>query len=69
MNKKQWEILNAIKEFRRVHGYAPSIRELGTIVGLSSTSTVYRHLTKLKEGGYIVSEPGKPRTFRVIGGE
>jgi predicted methyltransferase len=39
----------------------PSIRELGQMVGLYSTSTVWGYLTSLQHHGLIQKEPGHPR--------
>lgn len=41
--------------------YSPTIREICAGVGLSSSSTVHRHLIKLEEQGYIVRKPNCPR--------
>ena len=41
-----------IKHFR-TYGYSPSIREICVDVGLSSPSTVYKHLNKLESAGKI----------------
>lgn len=34
----------------------PSIREIMDGLGVKSTSTIYSHMTKLKEGGYITQK-------------
>lgn len=46
-------------------GYAPTVREIGAEVGLSSSSTVYGHLAWLRDSGQIRSNPDQPRTWRV----
>lgn len=48
-------------------GYAPSVRELGDMVGLKSTSTVHAHLQRMNDDGLIVSEIDKPRAIKVVG--
>jgi len=66
MNERGRAILRAIEEFRRVNGYSPSIRELCSLTGVRSSSTVHSYLTRLKAEGYIASVPEKSRTLRVI---
>jgi repressor LexA len=66
LTKKQSEILAVITEYIDQHGYAPSIREIGDIMHLVSPSTVYMHLTKLKEKGLVTWEPTQPRTLRLV---
>lgn len=65
--KKQQEIYDFIK--RQVHdkGYPPSVREICVAVGLSSTSTVHGHLSRLEKKGFIKRDPTKPRTIEIIG--
>lgn len=60
-NQKQREILAFIERFQEENGYAPSVREIGSAVGLSSTSTVHSHLQKLQEQGLIARERYKSR--------
>jgi len=66
---RQNDVLNAIRQYIQENQYAPSIRELGTMVGLRSSSTVHRHLEKLKENGRIHWETSSPRTITIIKGE
>jgi SOS-response transcriptional repressor LexA len=66
LTKKQSKMLEAINAYINRKGYAPSYRELATIVNLLSASTVKGHLERLKEKGYITWESGQPRTLRVL---
>ena len=54
-----------IDKFSNKHGYPPTIRELCPLVGVASTSTVHRYLTKMASFGIISYEPTKPRTLTV----
>lgn len=56
-------VLDFLNDFVRLHGYSPSIREIGQAVGLKSSSTVYNHLRRLKQEGLIVACQQKPRTL------
>jgi repressor LexA len=49
-------------------GYPPSVREIGEAVGLSSSSTVHAHLSKLVRLGYLRRDPTKPRAIEVLVG-
>jgi len=62
---RQKEILKYIHKTIKQHGFAPSIREIGTAVGLTSSSTVHSHLNKLEINGFIKRHPSKPRTIEV----
>lgn len=39
----------------------PTVREVGEAVGLKSSQTVYKHLKKLEEAGYVQKRPGGRR--------
>ncbi len=64
--KKSYQILEYIKKSVIDRGYPPSVREICTAVGLSSTSTVHGHLTRLEKKGYIRRDPTKPRAIEII---
>jgi repressor LexA len=59
-------ILAFIKVFRREKGYSPTVREIVTGVGMSSTSVVQYHLDRLQEQGRVSRMRGQPRTLVVI---
>ena len=62
---KQKNILNFINIFVEKNGYAPSVREICTGVGLKSTSTVQYHIEKLINSGYIQKNYKKSRALTV----
>lgn len=66
LSKKQDEILEFIKSQLRSKGYPPSIREICTAVGLSSSSTVHGHLSTLERKGYIRRDATKPRAIEIL---
>ena len=66
LNPKQTAILDFIKAKTRTKGFAPSYREIGEAVNLSSTSTIQFHLNTLEKKGYIKRDPQKPRSIEVI---
>lgn len=67
LSTKRKAILEYIESFSTEHGYAPSVREIGEAVGLSSPSTVHSHLKILEEAGYLQKTGGKTRTVSVAG--
>lgn len=66
LTKKQEIILNFIKSDLRSKGYPPSIREICTAVGLTSSSTVHGHLSSLEKKGYIRRDASKPRAIEIL---
>ena len=66
LTRKQKEILTYIKKFIVNHGYAPSVREIGAGVGLSSTATVFVHLKNLEKKGVIKQDKNKFRTLEIL---
>lgn len=66
LGKRQLAIYDFIRSYTDEHGYPPSVREIGTAVGLASPSTVHMHLKVLEERGLIRRDSKKPRTIEVI---
>lgn len=60
MNDRQKQILSAINDYIKEHGYPPTIREIARNVGLAPSS-VHVHLKKLQELGYIEKMAAGPR--------
>lgn len=63
---RQSDILNVIKEYMAKNGYPPTVREIGSIIGLNSPATIHFHLTKLEDKGYIKKGLGKNRTIELL---
>lgn len=63
------KIKQAIISYMEKHGYAPTIREIGDMVGLSSTSSVHNHLIRMIATGELETddEIGSHRAIRVPG--
>jgi len=62
---RQLQVLEFIEQQMRERGYPPSVREIGTAVGLTSPSTVHSHLNTLQRLGYLRRDPTKPRAIEV----
>ena len=65
LTARQRQILDFIDTHSRERGYPPSVREIGTEVGLTSPSTVHSHLSTLQARGYLRRDPSKPRAIEV----
>ncbi len=59
-------ILDFVNDFIRENGFAPSVREIGAAVGLSSTASVSYHLHQLQEKGLLLAPAGKGRKRAVV---
>lgn len=53
MSPTRQRIIEAITRFQQDKGYPPTIREIGKMVGLSSTCTVQYHVQRLVSEGYL----------------
>lgn len=65
--ERQVQVLEAIQAFVDEHGYSPTLRELGAMLGIKSTNGVTEHLNSLVRKGCVAWDRGKSRTIRVIG--
>ena len=65
LTDRQREILDYIGRTVSERGYPPSVREIGSAVGLNSPSTVHSHLETLQRNGYLRKDPTKPRAIEV----
>ena len=66
---KIYKILGFIRNFIKLHGYPPSVREICAGLELKSTSTVHIYLKKMEELRLIEKISSKPRTLHIIGDE
>ena len=66
LNDTQRRIYDFLVE-RSADGIPPSVREIGTTVGLRSTSSVQANLDALEEKGYITRDPMLKRSIRIVG--
>lgn len=66
LNDAQRRIYDFLVE-RSADGIPPSVREIGTAVGLRSTSSVQANLDALEEKGYITRDPMLKRSIRIVG--
>lgn len=67
LTERQRKVLRFIAEAINERGYPPSMREVGTAVGLKSPSSVKYQLQELERKGFLRRDPKRPRAIEVIG--
>lgn len=65
-SQKSQEILDFVNQFVQANGFAPSVREIGAAVGLSSTASVSYHLQQLQAKGLLQSSGVKGRKRALV---
>lgn len=68
-NKRQ-ELFKAIVAYKQQNdGNSPSVRELGLLIDVASTSTINYYLHQLEKEGLIVLSEHRHKGIRVVGGQ
>jgi repressor LexA len=65
LTERQRKMLSFIQRFGDENGYPPSIREIGSAVGITSTSVVNYNLNRLVEEGYLDRHQNVSRGLRL----
>ena len=55
------DYLRALQEFQDTSGFTPTVRELGTQLGVASPATVHQHLVRLRAAGLLESRGARWR--------
>jgi repressor LexA len=66
LTPRQQRVLAVIRDSIESRGYPPSMREIGELVGLTSSSSVAHQLRTLEEKGYLKRDPNRPRALHVF---
>ena len=66
LTERQKRILDTLRDSIEKRGYPPSIREIGELVGLTSSSSVAHQLRVLEKKGFIKRDPNRPRALEVF---
>ena len=66
LTPRQQKVLATIKDSIELRGYPPSMREIGSAVGLTSSSSVAHQLKTLEEKGFLRRDPNRPRALEVF---
>lgn len=53
LTRKQEESYQCILRYTNEHGYPPTIREFGELIGVKSTSSAFSRIKQLEQNGYI----------------
>lgn len=64
LTERQQGVLDCLRSYAEEHGYPPTVREIGALLGLTSSSTVHSHLAALERAGIIERDPTKPRALK-----
>lgn len=67
MSERQRQILRYLEDFIRENGYPPSIRQIQTALGISSTSVVDYNLDLLEKRGLIRRQSRTSRSITLAG--
>jgi len=60
------QTLAFVRSYHEAFGYAPSIRDIQEAIGAVSPSTAAYHVKRLEEEGFLISQPGIPRSLIVV---
>jgi len=63
-SQTQLKLLRYLVNYLATHPYPPTLREIGGVMGVSS-SAIHSHLKKLKKLGYIDFQPHTPRSLSI----
>ena len=64
--EREQKILSFMRKELKAKGYPPTVREIGTALGIKSTSTVHKDIASLVEQGYLRKDPAKPRALMLV---
>lgn len=67
LTSRNRQVLDFIKNYIDMRGFAPSIREISTHLGVSGTRGVVKHLDALEREGYIQRTRGTSRAISLTG--
>jgi repressor LexA len=65
LSEKQKNILKFMDNYIDLHGFPPTIREIGNAIGIQSTSVVNYNLNKLVTAGYLLREAQAARGLKL----
>jgi repressor LexA len=68
LTQRQRQIMEYIVQHLDMHGYPPTVREIGEAVNLSSSSTVHAHLKNLEDKGLIRRDAILTRAIQIVTG-
>lgn len=66
LTKRQKQVLDFIKSFKKKRSYSPSLEEIRRHLRISSVSTAHHHVKTLERLGYLRKEENQPRAIDVF---
>jgi repressor LexA len=69
LTAKQRRVLDVIRQWLKVRGQPPTVREIGLEIGVASSCTVQRHLDALERKGFIKRDRYKYRSIELAQSE
>ncbi len=66
LTRKQNDVLDFLKKSIAKNGFPPTVREIGSALGLSSPATTHAHLNTLEQKGYIKKVGSKNRAIELL---
>ncbi len=69
LTTRQRAVLRFVRTYQETHGFQPTVREMGTALGIRSTNGVNDHLFALAAKGYIARAGAKARALVLLKGE
>ena len=66
LTRKQEESYQCILNYTKEHGYLPTVREFGKLIGVRSTSSAFSRIKQLEQNGYIRRLPASPRAIEIL---
>lgn len=64
MRDKSQDLLEAVDDFARAHGYPPSVRDLAAAAGVV-VSTAHAMMVRARDRGWLTWAPDTPRSIRL----
>jgi REP element-mobilizing transposase RayT len=66
LTPKQELILRIVQDFLALHGFPPTLKEIGDTVGIVNINAVRGHLLALERKGYITKAPERARSIQIL---
>ena len=66
LTRKQEESYQCILNYTKEHGYPPTVREFGELIGVKSTSSAFSRIKQFELNGYIRRIPASPRAIEIL---
>ena len=66
MTDKQRVVFEFINLYIQMKGYAPSYKNIADAIGITSKSTIYKYVYKLRKQGYLSIQPRMTRSMKIV---